>query len=140
MMAKTGTGEIAVDGAYSKSIYTSSVIAAAPADDPEIIVYYAFQGTDHTYYNRTYFQDIVREALLAVNGYENTNTNTTENSTVANFNIFDMPALVNHSIDYAKEKLATYTDKLVLIGMDQRLFHNIRMMEYLQFHHKRYFY
>lgn len=116
MMAKTGTGEISVDGGYSRSIFTSSIMAAAPAEDPEIIVYYAFQGTEITYFNRSYFQDIVRESLLAVNGYESTNNNQNEGTTVANFNIFDMPSLINHSIDYAKEKLTTHTNNIVMIG------------------------
>lgn len=117
MMAKTGTGEISVDGGYSKSIFTSSIMAAAPADDPEIIVYYAFQGTEIINYNRSYFQDIVRESLLAVNGYESANHNeNNEGATVANFNIFEMPSLINHSIDYAKEKLTTHTNNVVMIG------------------------
>lgn len=117
MMAKTGTGEISVDGGYSKSIFTSSIMAAAPADDPEIIVYYAFQGTEIINYNRSYFQDIVRESLLAVNGYESANHNeNNEGATVANFNIFEMPSLINHSIDYAKEKLTTHTNNIVMIG------------------------
>lgn len=117
MMAKTGTGEISVDGAYSRSFFTSSIMAAAPAEDPEIIVYYAFQGTEIENYNRTYFQDIVREALLAVNGYESANHNeNNEGATVANFNIFEMPSLINHSIDYAKEKLTTHTNNIVMIG------------------------
>lgn len=116
MMAKTGTGEIASEDGYSRTIFTSSIIAAAPAENPEIIVYYAFQGSNIKNFDRSYFKDIVREALLAVNNYENTNTNTNENAPIANFNIFDMPAVVNHSLDYAKEKLSPYTDKIVVIG------------------------
>ena len=116
MMAKTGTGEIGVPGGYSRSIFTSSIMAAAPADNPEIIVYYAFEGTNITTYNTSYFQDIVREGLLAVDGYGKASENNTNNSTVANFNVFEMPQLVNHSLDYAKEKLATHTSNIVLIG------------------------
>ncbi|NBK96570.1 MAG: penicillin-binding protein [Erysipelotrichia bacterium] len=114
MMAKTGTGEIAVDGRYSRSIFTSSIMAAAPAENPEVIVYYAFQSGNIKNYDRSFFKEIVREALLAVSGYENANTN--ESATVANFNTFTMPSLVNHSTTYAQEKLAPYTSNVVYIG------------------------
>lgn len=116
MMAKTGTGEIANENGYSREIFTSSIMAAAPAEDPEIIIYYAFQSANIKNYDRSFFQDIVREALLSVNGYESANTSNNENTTTANFNIFDMPSLINHSLDYANEKLGAYTNKIVKIG------------------------
>ncbi len=116
LMAKTGTGEIGVEGGYSRTIFTSSIMAAAPADNPEVIVYYAFQSSNITSYKTSYFQDIVREALLAVDGYGKASENTTNNSTVANFNIFEMPQLVNHSLSYANEKLSAHTKNIVYVG------------------------
>lgn len=116
LMAKTGTGEISIDGAYSRSIFTSSIMAAAPADNPEIIVYYAFQSSNISSYNTSYFQDVVREGLLAVDGYGKASENTTTSAPVANFKVFEMPQLVNHSITYAKEKLEAHTNNVVYIG------------------------
>lgn len=117
LMAKTGTGEIAQEsGGYSRDIFTSSIMAAAPAEDPEIIIYYAFQSGNIINYSREYFKEIVREALLAVDGYSNASNNTTETITSENYNVFTMPQLVNHSLSYASQKLSALTNNIITIG------------------------
>lgn len=116
LMAKTGTGEIYVDGGYSRDIYTTSILAAAPAEDPEVIVYYAFESSNFLYYNPAYFQDLVREALLAIDGYSSSNTQNNNQATTSEFNVFKMPQLVNHSLAYANEKLNASTSNIVVIG------------------------
>jgi cell division protein FtsI (penicillin-binding protein 3) len=35
---KTGTGEKVVDGVYSDSLFTSSFVGYAPADDPQLLI------------------------------------------------------------------------------------------------------
>lgn len=120
MMAKTGTGQIVVDGKYSSSIYTSSIMAAAPADKPQIIIYYAFQSSNILYYKTSYFQDVVREALLAVNGYNKASSQTTDNTNTNQatqaYEEYTMPNLVNHSIDYVNQKLNGFRINKVIIG------------------------
>lgn len=116
MMAKTGTGEVVINGGYSTSIFTSSIIAAAPAEDPEIVIYYAFQSPNYRFFKTSYFQDIVREGLLAVHGYNQNSQQSTENVPSATFTEFTMPSLMNHSLEYANSKLNTYTKNIIKIG------------------------
>lgn len=118
LMAKTGTGEW-VDPAtktYSTYIYNSSIIAAAPADNPEVLVFYAFQSPNYMNYRTDGFKKVMREALMAVDGYTDNATNTTEHVPSATFSEYTMPSLVNHSISYATSKLSAYTKNIVKIG------------------------
>lgn len=116
LMAKTGTGEIYVDGGYSEEIWTTSILAAAPSEDPEIIIYYGFQSANIQYYETAYFQDIVREALLAVDSYTSNNSQTTSNSESAVYTVYTMPSLINHSFDYINEKLDDCATSIYYIG------------------------
>ncbi|MDF9837677.1 MULTISPECIES: penicillin-binding protein [unclassified Breznakia] len=122
MMAKTGTGEIAFEGekGYSREYFTSSILAAAPAEDPEIIVYYAFESSNIRNYSTDYFKDIVRESLSALDKYNESSqqTTSTENTTTENTNYsqYIMPSLVNHSLDYVKQKLEGFDVKTYYIG------------------------
>lgn len=115
IMAKTGTGQIS-EGAkgYSPSRYTSSILAAAPAEDPQIVIFYAFQGTNFLNYDTSYFQETVR-ALLAINGY-NSNNSESNDSQLANYSEYTMPSLVNHSVDYAKTKISSLSKNVYIIG------------------------
>ena len=116
MMAKTGTGEVATDGSYG-SFYTNSILAAAPADDPQIIVYYAFEGEGFKGYDTSYFQDIVREALTSLNQYNAANEQATSSTErITDYAEYEMPALVNHSTDYVKQKLEGQNIKINYIG------------------------
>ena len=121
LMAKTGTGQIVIDGKYSSSIYTSSIMAAAPAEHPEIIVYYAFQSSNILYYNTAYFQDVVREALVAVEQYnasssQTSNSSETNSENLSSYEEYIMPSLINHSLDYVNSKLNGYSVNKVIIG------------------------
>ncbi len=117
LMGKTGTGEIAVEGGYSSEIFTSSMLAAAPADNPEIIIYYAFQSSNIKTYNREYFQDIVREALMAVDMYNEVNEQTTNESDANTiYSVYTMPELVNHTFSYIESKLNPHTQNIHYIG------------------------
>ena len=72
MIAKTGTGEIYNEEThkYDSTIYTSSVMAAAPADDPKIMVYWGMQSANIIGYSEEPFKTIMQAALIAnaVNG------------------------------------------------------------------------
>lgn len=116
MMAKTGTGEVATDEGYGK-YFTNSILAAAPADDPQIIIYYAFESENFEGYTTSYFQDVVREALNSLNQYNAANEQANSNNeTTTDYAEYQMPALVNHSTEYVKQKLEGYNIKVNYIG------------------------
>lgn len=121
-IAKTGTGQIATSSGYSSSNFTTSIMAGAPADDPEVIVYYGFQSTNIISYNVSYFQSVMRAAIQAEEGYKNNTTatdstsQTTTTTPTTTYDAYTMPNLVNHTLDYANNKLQNYNVNKVIIG------------------------
>ena len=92
-----------------------SVMAAAPADDPKIMMYYAFEGGDYTNFSREYFKDAMREALIA-QGITGSSNDANSTKKTNNYAEYTMPSLVNHSLDYAKNKLSGMKVEKVIIG------------------------
>lgn len=126
LAAKTGTGEIAIKGGYSKTNFTTSICAGAPYDDPQIIFLYTFQSPNYLNFNTDFFKNVIREALIAVNEYHNpeekepTNSDglssdyIDENNT--SFNTYTLPNLINHTTDYVENKLANCNVNKIVIG------------------------
>ena len=67
IVAKTGTGQIANEHGQYGDIYTNSVMAAAPADDPKVMVYYAFESSEYLSYSGDPFKEVMKAALVAEN-------------------------------------------------------------------------
>ena len=116
MMAKTGTGEYYDEetGAYSTSIYSSSIMAAAPYDDPEIMVYWGMLGPNYVNYSASYFQTIMQAALIA-EGISGGDTEKSE-TTGETWNSYTMPSLKNHTNEYVKNKLSSISVPVLYIG------------------------
>lgn len=114
MLAKTGTGQISRNGTYGQ-VWTNSVIAAAPADDPKIMFYYVFEGTDLFNFTGEYFKEAFKEALVAAN--ITGDKQTTENKKVeSEWKEYKMPGLVNHTTTFMDEKLKNVAVNKVVIG------------------------
>lgn len=114
MIGKTGTGEIAANNSYGDNLFTSNVMAAAPADDPKIMVYYGFQASETLYFDRTFFKNLFTTAY-EVAGIRKTDTPTTP-TTYENWQEYEMPVLKNHTKDYATKKLSSMQVHSVVIG------------------------
>lgn len=116
VIAKTGTGQIANQpGGYGGPLHTSSVMLAAPADKPKVMVYYAFEGTDIRNFSREPMKDVMRAALVAANIAGETETES-EKKTTKEWKQYTMPSLLNHTLDYANEKLKGKKINKVVIG------------------------
>ena len=115
VIAKTGTGQISTSTGYMDGRWIMSVMAAAPADDPKIMMYYAFEGGDYTNFSREYFKDAMREALIA-QGITGSSNDANSTKKTNNYAEYTMPSLVNHSLDYAKNKLSGMKVEKVIIG------------------------
>ena len=115
IIAKTGTGEVAGKRGYDGSLYTNSVIMAAPADDPKVMVYYAFQAKDILSYDREPMKEVMRAALVAAN-ITGENESTSQKKTYTEWKEYTMPSLLNHSLSYAKDKLKDFDIHKVIIG------------------------
>lgn len=116
IIGKTGTGEIYNEDTheYDKNVYTSSVMGAAPGNDPKIMVYWGMKSANYIGYSAEPFQTIMQAALIAnaVNGTSQ-NQAPAEGDTWATYT---MPSLVNHSLDYANSKMSDKNVKLIVIG------------------------
>ena len=116
LLMKTGTGQIYNTdlGKYDSDYHTSSIMAAAPANDPKIMVYYGLVSPNITSYSAEPFKKIVRDTLQTC-GISTTPTNDTQESYEA-WESYEMPSLVNHTIDYAHEKMKDKKVHLEVIG------------------------
>ncbi len=118
MVAKTGTGEIAKDGSYGDAVYTSSIMAASPAEDPKIMMYYAFESSNYLYYSADYFKNAFMTALDAasVNNSNGVRAASLDNSYDSTYQEYSMPTLINHTMQYANWKLDEMDVQRVIIG------------------------
>lgn len=117
MTAKTGTGEIynVEQGKYDTVNYTSSVMAAAPAEDPKIMVYWGMIGPNYEAYSAKQFQDIMRAALIAY-GVSSETKESDKTQAEEKWETYTMPNLVNHSVSYAGSKTENWKCQMVYIG------------------------
>lgn len=119
LAAKTGTGEVyeRIDeehGAYSTTDFTSSIMAAAPADDPKVMVYWGMISPNYLNYSESYFQTIMRAALIAAN--ENGGTTVSDEEDYDSWQSYTMPSLTNHSVDFASSELEGMDINTVILG------------------------
>ncbi|MEG2506336.1 MAG: penicillin-binding transpeptidase domain-containing protein [Longicatena sp.] len=115
ILAKTGTGEIAGPKGYDTGIWTTSVMMAAPADDPKVMIYYAFQASDILNYSREPMKEAMRAALVSANitGEEKKET---PGKTYKEWKDYKMPSLLNHSLDYMNKKMTDIAVNKIVIG------------------------
>lgn len=116
MALKTGTGEIynPETGTYDKDLYTSSMVAAIPADDPKVMVIWGMQSTDYLSYDAQPVIDIINASLKATN--INTGSNVSVTEPYQEWNTYEMPALSSHSLDYALSRMSDKQVNTVVIG------------------------
>lgn len=115
MMGKTGTGEIAIDGRYGE-MFTSSIMAAAPYEDPEIMMYYAFISPYTIGYNADFFKNVFTVAYNTMNlGKPSTQIETADTS-YEQWQSYEMPTLKNHTMQYVNWKLDEMDINRVIIG------------------------
>ena len=119
LLAKTGTSQVAGDGGYDESKMISSVMIGLPAEDPQYIFYYAYQG-DSVYASHQYndgemivLNAIARKYQLSI---EDQNLDLDDINGTEVIQEFTMDNLINHSISYAESKLEGCNPNIVVIG------------------------
>lgn len=113
---KTGTGEIynPETGTYDREYYTSSVVAAVPAEDPKVMVIWGMQSKDYLSYDAQPVIDIINASMKAAN--INTGSNVSVTESYPEWNSYEMPALSSHSLDYALARMSDKQVNTVVIG------------------------
>lgn len=117
ILAKTGTAQLIVDNEYSKDQYIYSVVIGLPADNPEIMIYYAFNApvNNNAHVETTPVKQLVRTVAL-VNNYRNEKTTGENLVIVSDVNDFKLKNYVNHSLDYALNDLQNKSNKIYVLG------------------------
>ncbi len=130
LMGKTGTAEVAVNGGYQSGYTIVSIMCAMPAEDPQVMVYYCFEAPydANAQYKTEPVKNLLRKTAIRL-GFTSSITGSTEDTestdettddTITSDELTeivttDMPSLVNHSLEYATEKLAdTNTNQYIL--------------------------
>lgn len=113
LMGKTGTAEVAVNGGYQSGYTIVSIMCAMPAEDPQVEVYYCFEAPydPNAQYETAAIKNLLRKTAIRL-GFTGSISSTEESEETVNADELTeivtnpMPVLVNHSLDYASEKLA----------------------------------
>ncbi len=130
LMGKTGTAEVAVNGGYQSGYTIVSIMCAMPAEDPQVMVYYCFEAPydANAQYKTEPVKNLLRKTAIrlgftsSITGStdetetsEETTEDTVTSDELTEIVTSDMPSLVNHSLEYATEKLAdTNTNQYIL--------------------------
>lgn len=117
VMAKTGTSQLLDDyGEYEEGgNVLSSVMLAFPYEDPQYMIYYAYQsGYD---YNSHYYTEPVIELINKVALLENIQDTTSANETeVQDVKKIEMADLSGHTLEYAQSKLEGSSLEVIVLG------------------------
>lgn len=115
VIAKTGTGQIIENGEYGDT-YTNSIMAAAPGDDPKVMIYYCFESEEYINYTGEPFKEVMKAALVACNITGEDIVENPEEKKIEEWDEYEIPSYMNHSLDYALSKLKKMNVKVEVIG------------------------
>ena len=117
ILAKTGTAQLIVDNEYSKDQYIYSVVIGLPADNPEIMIYYAFNApvNNSAHVETTPVKQLVRTVAL-VNDYRNEKTTGENLVVVSDIDDFKLKNYINHSLEYTLNDLKNNSNKIFVLG------------------------
>lgn len=115
VIGKTGTSEMSSNGQYTSDIYANSFMGAAPYDDPKVMMYYVFESADYMSFTGEPYLNAFRQALIAT-GVKGEAGSVNNDDSYNNWQEYEMPSLVNHSLDYVNEKMKSYGVKKIIIG------------------------
>lgn len=118
ILGKTGTAEIVVNGRYSDDTYIKSVMIAAPASDPEVIIYYAQKSGLYYPMKADRIKDLVKISLdtLSIEAKKEEKAGET-----SDFNVSTMPNFINHSLNFIEEDLQKMHVEVIKIGDGERV-------------------
>ncbi len=123
IIAKTGTTQVADSSSEGNAYETSnktivSLMAALPADNPQVLVYYAFEAdyNPNAHAQTEAVTSFLRKVAQTYGFTDNNTSTTTEETTQETIKESTMPDLLNHSLDYANNKLASTECETVVLG------------------------
>ena len=119
ILSKTGTTEVASGGTYNTNQTISSLMCAMPADNPQVMVYYAYQSdyTKESVYKTDPVTSLLRKVAM-VYGFTNENNSdkTADQQPIADIQNYEMPSLLNHTVTYSQNALQNYGSNVIVLG------------------------
>ena len=118
VLGKTGTAQYFENGSYSTSKVITSVVLAFPADDPKIMVYYAFLSdyNEYLHANTEPITNLVKKIAVNYGLTTTTETDVVDTTEYYDVDTYTMPSLVNHTMEYALYKLKDMTLNIIMLG------------------------
>lgn len=110
LFCKSGTAQVVVNGSYASDEFIYSVVIGMPYDDPQIMLYYVYRCP--TILVAAPQTKVVADLLKAIEFYA-INRNPVDEEIVSSF---ELPALINHTTDFASLVLAQKTNPISVIG------------------------
>ncbi|MBQ9328285.1 MAG: PASTA domain-containing protein [Solobacterium sp.] len=128
IIGKTGTTQVAHNGTYMTGYTIASFMSAMPADDPKVMVYYCFEApyNPNAHVNTAPVQNLLRKTAMKL-GYANVAGEEVEEEPLEELDEFaedpsivrtagEMPNLLNHTLNYAGQKLAGLNGEVLVLG------------------------
>lgn len=123
IIAKTGTTQVADSSSDGNAYETSnktivSLMAALPADNPQVLVYYAFEAdyNPNAHAETEAITSFLRKVAQTY-GFSDSNTSSSEEQTTQEtVTVSTMPDLLNHTVDYASNKLSSTGCETIVLG------------------------
>lgn len=123
IIAKTGTTQVADSSSDGNAYETSnktivSLMAALPADNPQVLVYYAFEAdyNPNAHAETEAITSFLRKVAQTY-GFSDSNTSSSEDQTTQEtVTVSTMPDLLNHTVDYASNKLSSTGCETIVLG------------------------
>ncbi len=108
IIGKTGTTQVVVSGSYTSGKTIVSIMSALPAEDPQYMVYYAFEGSydKNAHYKTEPIKTLLRKVSMLTNVISENSEGKQDGEERVEIEIHEMPSLVNHSNAYAIDKLS----------------------------------
>ncbi|MDR1794995.1 MAG: penicillin-binding protein [Erysipelotrichaceae bacterium] len=124
IIAKTGTAQVYRNGTYDNGIVISSIAIGLPADDPKIVIYYAFES-DYVY-NELHMQTepvqyLIYRVAQQYSLLSSTAVEDSEDVMYRDISKITMPSLVNHTVGYAASQLSGFDGKIITLGSGNQI-------------------
>jgi len=110
LIGKTGTGQMVINKAYSKSQHTHSFSGLAPYDDPQIVIVLWYQtkdSDDNTQTRANFVKSMTRAAVSQLNKQPEKKVKTSS---------YTLDSYMNQSTTFVKEMLTSHSLTPIIIG------------------------
>ncbi len=118
LIGKTGTTQVAKQGNYSSGKTITSLMLAMPEENPQVLVYYAFEADEvrNAHFANEAARSFLRKVAMTYGFSSEPAPEEKEKEEEIEINTYEMPSLINHSLKYAEAKLEPAHAETIVLG------------------------